>query len=69
MDFAGPYQSKMLLIVVDAHLKWPDVTQMSSTSAEQTVVALRQLFAAYGLPLQLMSDNGPRFMAVKFLHF
>ena len=59
MDFAGPYQSKMLLIVVDACLKWPDVTQMSSTSAEQTVVVLRQLFAAYGLPLQLMSDNGP----------
>ena len=29
--FAGPYQSKMFLIVVDAHLKWPEVIQMSST--------------------------------------
>ena len=69
MDFAGPYQSKMFLIVVDAHSKWPEVIQMSSTSAEQTVVVLRQLFATYGLPLQLVSDNGPQFTAVKFQHF
>ena len=69
MDFAGPYQSKMFLIVVDAHSKWPEVIQMSSTSAEQTVVVLRQLFATYGLPLQLVSDNGPQFTAVEFQHF
>ena len=42
---------------------------MSSTSAEQTVVVLRQLFATYGLPLQLVSDNGSQFTAVKFQHF
>ena len=66
VDFAGPYQSKMFLIVVDAHSKWPEVIQMSSTSAEQTVVVLRQLFATYGLPLQLVLDNGPQFTAVEF---
>ena len=43
--------------------------QIPSTSAEQTVVALRQLFATYGLPLQLVSDNGPQFTVVKFQHF
>ena len=69
VDFAGPYQNKMFLIVVDAHSKWPEVIQMSSTSAEQTVVVMRQLFATYGLPLQLVSDNGPQFTAVQFQHF
>ena len=59
MDFAGSYQNKMFLIVVDVHMKWLEVIQMSSTSAEQTLVVLRQLFATYGLPLQLVLDNGP----------
>ena len=69
VDFAGPYQNKMFLIVVDAHSKWPEVIQMASTSAEQTIIALRRLFATYGLPLQLVSDNGPQFTAVEFQHF
>ena len=38
VDFAGLYQSKIFLIGVSAHSKWPEVIQMSSTSAEQTVV-------------------------------
>ena len=69
VDFPGPYQNKMFLIAVDAHSKWPEVIQMASTSAEQTIIALRQLFATYGLPLQLVSDNGPQFTAVEFQHF
>jgi len=59
----------MFLIVVDAHSKWPEVIQMTSTSAEQTVMALRQLFANYGLPQQIVSDNGPQFTAVDFQQF
>ena len=32
---------------------------MTSTSTERTVIALQQLFAGYGLPLQLVFDNDP----------
>ena len=59
----------IFLIVVDVRSKWPEVIQIPSTSAEQTVVALRQLFATYVLPLQLVSDNSPQFMEAKFQHF
>ena len=30
---------------------------------------MQQLFATYGLPLQLVSDKGPQFTTVKFQHF
>ena len=42
---------------------------MSSTTSQETIRALRQLFAAYGLPQQLVSDNGPQFSSVKFATF
>lgn len=30
IDFAGPFQGRMLLIVVDAHSHWPEVIEMKS---------------------------------------
>lgn len=51
MDFAWPLPNEMFLIVVYVHSKWPEVIYMTSTCAEQAVVALQQLFAIYGLPL------------------
>ena len=69
VDFAGPFLGKMYLVVVDSHSKWPEVFEMSSTSAEQTVSTLRNLFASYGLPLQLVSDNGPQFVSSCFEQF
>lgn len=69
VDFAGPFRNKNFLILVDAHLKWPEVIQMSSTTATATIRELRRLFAAYGLPKQLVSDNGPHFVSDEFSVF
>ena len=69
IDFAGPFLDKMFLIVVDAHSKWPEVVQMSSTTTSKTVEVLQVLFAKYGLPEQLVSDNGPQFTSEDFAYF
>ena len=62
VDFAGP----TYLIAVDAHSKWPEVQEMKSTTAAKTIEVLRHLFARFGLPKQLVSDNGPQFVAEEF---
>ena len=54
IDFAGPFQGTNFLIVVDAHSKWPEVFEMASTTATKTIAILRQLFATYGLPEQVV---------------
>jgi len=59
MDFAGPMKGKMHLIVVDAHSKWPEVVEISSTSVANTIQYLRSLFAWFDLPEQCVSNNGP----------
>ena len=69
IDYAGPVRGRMLLVVIDAHSKWPEVIEMSSTTSCATIRVLRTLFATYGLPRQLVSDNGPQFTSLEFEHF
>ncbi|XP_040275489.1 uncharacterized protein K02A2.6-like [Bufo bufo] len=69
LDFAGPIQGKMYLIVVDAHSKWPEVFQMPSITSAATILVLRKLFAQYGLPTAIVSDNGTQFTSHEFQSF
>ena len=69
VDFAGPIWGKMLMVVTDAHSKWPEVIVMTSTTAGRTIAELRNLFARYGIPEQVVTDNGPQFASEEFGEF
>lgn len=69
VDFAGPLEGRMLLIVVDSHTKWIEVVPMKTTSANNTVEALRGIFSRFGLPRTVVSDNGPQFASRQFRQF
>ena len=56
----------MFLVIVDSHSKWLEVVPMKSTTTAKTLEVLRSVFARYGLPKQLVSDNGPQFTAREF---
>lgn len=59
----------MLLIVVDAHSKWIEVKATNSTTTAATIAILHELFAAYGAPVTVVSDNGTQFTASEFGEF
>jgi transposase InsO family protein len=42
---------------------------MKSTTAGSTINALRCIFGRYGLPEQVVSDNGPPFQSVEYEDF
>ena len=70
VHFAGPFLGTMVLIVLDAHSKWPEVIPMTTTSTARTTEELRTLFATHGLPQQVVvSDNGPQFTVDEFCSF
>ena len=66
IDFAGPVEGKQLLIVVDAFLKWPEVAVMEDVSTEKLLDELRAIFARWGIPSQIVTDNGPQFTSQRF---
>lgn len=61
LDYAGPVDGKMLLVTADAYSKWIDVQVMTNCTAEATVNRLRVLFATFGLPDTVVSDNAAAF--------
>jgi len=69
VDFAGPFQGTMFCVIVNAHSKWPEVFTVASTTASKTVDVLSQTFAAYGLPDQVVTDNGLQFVSAEFSAF
>ena len=42
---------------------------MSTTTAACTITALREMFARYGIPLQLVLDNGPQVVSEQLAQF
>lgn len=69
IDFAGPVDRKIYLIVVDPYSKWPEVKIVRTTSSECAIKALREIFAEQGLPEVLVSDNGTAFTSEDFKTF
>jgi hypothetical protein len=69
VDFAGPIFEHMFLLIVDAHSKWLEVYPMKTTTAHKTIDCLRDCFGRFGLPVVLVSDNGPQFTSHEFQMF
>ena len=69
MDFAGPVQGRMLLVIVDSYSKWIEVHDMKKITAPATIEKCRQAFATHGLPHTVVTDNGPTFISSAFESF
>ena len=69
LDFAGPFQGKTILIIIDAHSKWIEATCTLSTSSSCVIEELRTLFAKFGLPETIVTDNVTGFVSQQFATF
>ena len=69
IDFAGTFLNHMFLIFIDAGSKWIEAFPMSKSTSKATIQCLRTLFAQFGLPDILVSDNGTSFTSSEFQEF
>ena len=69
VDYAGPIQGKMILVVIDTHSKWLEAQVVAAATSQSTIEKLRMLFATHGLPETIVSDNGSLFKSAEFALF
>jgi len=69
LDYAGPVEGKMLLVLIDAHSKWVEVFNTPSATSGAVITELRTTFARFGLPETIVTDNGTCFVSAEFEQF
>ncbi|XP_026724771.1 uncharacterized protein K02A2.6-like isoform X1 [Trichoplusia ni] len=69
VDFLGPIQGHKYLIMVDATSKWIEACSVVSTTAKAIIGKIREIWSRFGIPKQLVSDNGPPFSSEEFNSF
>lgn len=69
MDFFGPINNQMYLLVIDAYSKFLEIIPMRSITATSVIGQLRQIFARFGLPYFIVTDNGPTWTSLEFATF
>ena len=70
IDFCGPMPTgEYLLVLVDEYSRFPIVEIVKSITARTISAKLDKIFAEYGIPLEVKSDNGPPFNSQDFANF
>ena len=69
-DFCGKFPTgESLLVVTDYWSRWPEVAILKSTSTLVVINHLQASFGLYGMPVHVVTDNGPQFRAAEFAVF
>jgi len=62
LDFKGPLPSgKYYLVLIDDFSRYPIVKLLSSTQFDQVIPILENIFALFGIPETIRTDNGAPF--------
>ena len=69
MDYAGPFINHVFLVIIDAGSKWIESFLMHLSTSKATIQYLKTLFAQFGIPNIIATDNGSCFVSSKFEDF
>ncbi|XP_062373903.1 uncharacterized protein K02A2.6-like [Sardina pilchardus] len=58
-----PHHQRFLVVIYDLHSKWPEVAPVGSVTAKVLIDILDSLFARWGLPKKITTDNGPQMVS------
>ena len=69
VDYAGPMDGHYFLVIIDAYSKWCEVYRTEGPTAKATIRCLQRSIRDHGLPVSIVSDNGPCFVSSEFKEF
>ena len=56
-------------MVIDEHLRYPEVKLVRSTAAAAVIPKFDRIFSTHGIPEEVKSDNGPPFNGHEFARY
>ena len=70
MDFYGPLpDGTYLLVLICEFSRYPIVMEVKSTAGIYVIPILKEIFALFGYPKLIKTDNGPPFQGHEFMLF
>ena len=57
------------MVMVDYHSSFPEIARLGSTTSAAVVNHIKSVFARYGVPREVVSDNGAQFSVEGFARF
>ena len=63
------YKGVQYLLVADYYSKFPIVRKLNSTTSSAVINHLKSVFAEYGIPETIITDNGPQYSSQEFQTF
>ncbi|XP_028417641.1 uncharacterized protein K02A2.6-like [Dendronephthya gigantea] len=63
------YKGNSYLLLSDEYSKFPIVWKLNGTSSYAIINYLKSIFAEYGIPEKLVTDNGPQYASREFQQF
>uniref|UniRef100_A0A5S6Q9Z0 RNA-directed DNA polymerase n=1 Tax=Trichuris muris TaxID=70415 RepID=A0A5S6Q9Z0_TRIMR len=63
------YRGKQYLVAVDFYSDYFDIDELKSLTAGAVVLACKKTFSHFGIPVTIISDNGPQFTSTTFAAF
>jgi hypothetical protein len=65
LDIFGPVNDTYLLTIMDYYSSWPEAIIINDTTSETIIEKLSEIFARYGFPETVLTDNGQQFISAK----
>ena len=62
-------RGKSYILLVDYYSRFVEVQQLQATTTSSVISFLKPIFARYGIPTTLISDNGPQFTSAEMRQF
>ncbi|UYV71532.1 K02A2.6-like, partial [Cordylochernes scorpioides] len=63
------FMGRMFMVLVDAYTKWLEIVIIKDITSRTIIGHLREIFARFGLPELLVTDNGRQFVSSEFEEF
>jgi len=63
------HKGQSYLAVVDYYSRYLEIIHLTSTTSNAVINKFKNIFARWGIPYEIFSDNGPQFSATEFAKF